>query len=52
MAISDTPDRTYVLERGCGVSVGKGTIFGTTINDLPRVLVAVSQFLRKWDCCS
>ena len=32
MAISDTLDRTYVLERGCGVCVGKRTIFGTVSN--------------------
>ncbi len=29
MAISDTPDRTYVLEEGCGVCVGKGTYSDT-----------------------
>ena len=29
MAIPDTPDRTYVLERGCGVCVGKRTYLET-----------------------
>ena len=33
MAISDTPDRTFVLERNCGVCVGKQTYFGTTRAD-------------------
>jgi hypothetical protein len=27
MAISDTPDITYVLEMGCGVCLGKRTFF-------------------------
>ena len=29
MAISDTPDRTYVLERDCGVCVWKGRDYDT-----------------------
>ena len=42
MAIPDTPDRTYVLERGCGVCVGKRR-FSRDIGERPACLAARSH---------
>ncbi len=45
MAISDTPDRTYVLERSCGVCFEKGRVDGT----IGSHSAVVSQLNKRWD---